>query len=213
MVLARFLPRDVQFFGHFNDAATNALATARLLAEVVEHGPETERKVQRLHEFEHEGDEITHRVYSGLNSTFVTPLDREDIRALAGGLDDFVDDMEEAGKRLWLYRLGAPTATARLLARILVEQAGVIAGAVPHLEFAGKRVAELQKAVLEVHRAENEADDALNTALGTLYDGVEELPALIRALRWGELYALLEGATDRGEDIANTFQGILIKYA
>jgi uncharacterized protein len=213
MVLARFLPKDEQFFGHFTDAATNALATARLLAEVIEPGPETERKVRRLRELEHQGDEITHRVYQALNSTFVTPLDREDIRALAAGLDDFVDDLEESGKRIMLYRLGAPTEPARLFARILVEQAEQIAGAMPHLEQAAKRSTGLRTAILELHRAENEADDALNDALAGLYDGITEVPALITAIRWGEIYGLLEDATDRAEGIANTLEGILIKYA
>lgn len=213
MGIARFLPKDEQFFGHFNEAAANALATAQLLAEIVEHGPETDRKVRRLRELEHQGDEITHRVYRALNSTFVTPLDREDIRSLAAGLDDFVDDLEETGKRIELYRLGAPTDPARLLARILVEQAGYLVAAVPHLEHAAKRATELRAAILELHRAENEADDALNTALAALYDGVAEVPELIQRIRWGELYGLLERATDRAEGVANTLEGILLKYA
>ena len=213
MVIARFLPKDEQFFGHFAEAAANALATARLLAEIVEGGPETDRKIRRLRELEHQGDEITHRVYRALHSTFVTPLDREDIRALAAGLDDFVDDLEETGKRIELYRLGAPTEPARLFARILVEQAGHLAEAIPHLEHAAKRAPELQAAILELHRAENEADDALSTALAALYDEVIEIPELVRQIRWGELYALLERATDRAEGIAHTLEGILLKYA
>lgn len=213
MVIARFLPKDEQFFGHFNDGAANALETARLLVEVVEYGPETERKVRRLRELEHHGDEITHRVYRALNSTFVTPLDREDIHALAAGLDDFVDDLEEIGKRIFLYRLGAPTEPARLFARILVEQAEHVAQAVPMLEHATKRAVELRAIIVELHRAENEADDVLNTALAALYDGVDAIPDLIHRLRWGELYGLLERATDRAERIANTLEGILLKYA
>jgi uncharacterized protein len=213
MVLARFLPKDEQFFGHFTDAAANALDAAQLLAEIIEHGPDTERKVRRLRELEHQGDEITHRVYQALNSTFVTPLDREDIRALAANLDDFVDDLEESGKRIELYRLGAATESARLFARILVEQAEQIAGAVPHLEHAAKRAPALRAAILELHRAENEADDALNQALAGLYDDATEVPALIVAIHWGEIYGLLEDATDRAEGIAHTIEGILLKYA
>ena len=213
MVLARFLPKDEQFFGHFTDAAANALEAARLLAEIIEFGPDIARQVRRLGELEHQGDEITHRVYQALNSTFVTPLDREDIRDLAANLDDFVDDLEESGKRIELYRLGPPTEPARLFTRILVEQAEQIAGAMPDLEQAAKRAAALRTTILELHRAENEADDALNDALAGLYDGVTEIPALVTALRWGEIYGLLEDATDRAEGIAHTLEGILIKYA
>lgn len=213
MVLARFLPRDEQFFTHFNDSAANALETAELLIEIIEFGPDTDRKVRRLRDLEHSGDDITHRVYHALNSTFVTPLDRDDIRDLASMLDDFVDGIEEAGRRIWLYQMGTPTEEARLFGRILVEQAQLLAKGIPDLEQAGKRTAELQRCALELHRLENEADEALNQALAALYDDVTEVPALIRSLRWGEIYALLEAATDNGENIGHLLEGILIKYA
>ena len=213
MVMARFLPKDEQFFDLFAEAATNALATAQLLAEIISCSDDIERKVRRLRELEHHGDEITHRVYQGLNSTFVTPLDRDDIQRLAGGIDDFVDDLEEVGKRFRLYKMNESTDSAKLFARILTEQAENMASAIPLLSEVGKRAIDLRKAVLELHRAENEADDALNVALDELYDGVTEVPSLIHALRWGELYQLLEDATDRAEDVANTLEGILLKYA
>ena len=213
MVLARFLPRDEQFFDHFNESAANALETAKLLTEIVEFGPDTERKVRRLRDLEHTGDDITHRVYQALNSTFVTPLDRDDIRDLASMLDDFVDGLEEAGRRIWLYQMGSPTEPARLLCRILLEQAETLAKSIPDLEQAGKKVSQIQRGALELHRLENEADDALNQALAALYDGVTEVPQIIKALRWGEIYALLESATDKGENIGHTLEGILIKYA
>jgi uncharacterized protein len=213
MVLARFLPRDEQFFTHFNDSAANALETAELLTEVIEFGPDTDRKVRRLRDLEHTGDDITHRVYHALNSTFVTPLDRDDIRDLASMLDDFVDGIEEAGRRIWLYRMGAPTEQARMFGRILLDQAQILAKGIPDLEHAAKRAVELQRSALELHRLENEADEVLNQALAELYDGVTEVPALIQSLRWGEIYALLEDATDNGENIGHTLEGILIKYA
>jgi predicted phosphate transport protein (TIGR00153 family) len=213
MVLARFLPRDQQFFSHFADAAENAVATARLLAETIECGPDMERNVRRLRDLEHQGDEITHRIYQALNSTFVTPLDRDDIQALASGIDDFVDDLEEAGKRLWLYRIGEPTEPARLFVRILVEQAETVAKGIPHLEKVGNGAAELKRCILQLHQLENEADDALNAVLATLYDCATDIPSLIKSLRWGELYGLLEDATDRGESIGNTLEGILLKNA
>ena len=213
MVLARFLPRDEQFFDHFNESASNALETAKLLTEIIEFGPETERKVRRLRDLEHTGDDITHRIYQALHSTFVTPLDRDDIRDLASILDDFVDGIEEVGKRIWLYQMGAPTEEARLFSRILVEQAETMAKGIPDLEQAGKNASHIQRCALELHRLENEADDALNQALAALYDGVTEVPQIITALRWGEIYALLESATDKGENIGHTLEGILIKYA
>jgi predicted phosphate transport protein (TIGR00153 family) len=213
MVLARFLPRDEQFFTHFNDAANNGLEMAKLLSEVIEFGPDTERKVRRLRDFEHEGDDITHRIYQALNSTFVTPLDREDIRVITSTLDDFVDAIEEVGKRLWLYQMGQPTEELRLFTRILVEQARLLAENIPHLEHPDKRAADIQRCVLELHRLENEADDTLNQVLASLFDGVTEVPQMIKALRWGEIYHLVEDATDKGENIGHTLEGIVGQYA
>lgn len=213
MVLARFLPRDEQFFAQFADSAANAVEAAKLLAQVVECGPSIDRDVRHLRDIEHHGDEITHRIFQALNSTFVTPLDRDDIQGLASEVDDFVDDLEEAGKRMWLYRIGEPTDSARLFARILIEQAEAIASGLTRLEHLGKGADELRKSVLQLHQLENEADDELNTVLAGLYDGVDDIPKLVQSLRWGEIYALLEAATDRGEDIANRLEGILLKYA
>lgn len=213
MVLARFLPKDEQFFSFFNDAANNAAESAALLAEIVDNGLETERKVRRLRDLEHHGDEISHRIFSALNSTFVTPLDRDDIRSLTTAIDDFVDGLEETGKRLWLYRLGAPTKTATLFAKILREQGALIAQVMPLLERTPANAEEIRRSAQELHRLENEGDEALTTALAALYQGVTQVPELITAIRWGELYQLFEDATDRGEDVADTLQGILLKYA
>jgi uncharacterized protein len=213
VVLARFLPHDEQFFTHFAAAAENAVEVAELLAEIVNSGADDERRVRRLADLETQGDDVTHRIFAALNATFVTPLDRDDIHALASEVDDFVDDMEEMGQRLGLYKLGAPTETAQLLAKIVVEQAGYLQRALTHLEQMGKKADELRRCVLELHRLENEADELHSNALARLYDGVTEVPALIAAMRWGELYGLLEDATDRAERVANTLEGMLIKYA
>lgn len=212
MVLARFLPRDEQFFDHFRDSAANAAEVTAVLAKVVDGGPDRERNVRLLRDLEHRGDEITHRIFSALNSTFVTPLDREDIRMLAVELDDLVDDAEEAGKRLLLYKLTDAKEPAKLLAQILLEQATTLAKAVPLLANVGKHGEEIRRYVLEIHRLENEADDILNQALATLYDQAVDIPTLVSCMRWGELIGLLEDATDRAEDVADVLEGIYLKH-
>ncbi len=211
MVLARFLPRDEQFFDQFQESADNAAEVTRVLLDVVSNVGDRERNVHLLRDLEHRGDEITHRIFSALNSTFVTPLDRDDIRDLAVKLDDLVDDAEEAGKRLVLYRLEGEKNAATLLARILHEQALLLAKAMPLLAEVGKRGEEIRRVVLETHRLENEADDTLNQKLAILYDGVTEIPALISQMRWGEICGLLEDATDRAEDVADVLEGIYFK--
>jgi predicted phosphate transport protein (TIGR00153 family) len=212
MVLARFLPKDEQFFDHFRDAALNAAEVTSLLGRVIANGADRDRDVRRLRDLEHRGDEITHRIFSALNSTFVTPLDRDDIRAFAAVVDDLVDDAEEVGQRLSLYRLTESSEPAQLLARILHEQAEAIARAVPLLSDVGKHGDELRGHVVEIHRLENEADDVLNQALGILYEGVDDIPTLISCMHWGELYGLLENATDRAEDVADVLEDIYLKH-
>src|SRR5581483_10850156 len=123
MVLARFLPRDEHFFDYFHDAAGNAAEVAQALIDLLEHYSDVERQARRVRDLEHRGDEITHQIFNALNRTFVTPLDREDIAELAGRLDDFVDSIEEATRRIWLYRMEESTECARLLANIIKEQA------------------------------------------------------------------------------------------
>lgn len=212
MVLARFLPHDAQFFQFFREGAENAAECAEILADLLGKMEDVERKVRRLRDLEHRGDEITHQVYNALNSTFVTPIDREDIRELASQLDDFVDYIEEAARRVWLYRIEAPTERATLLGRILSEQADMLVEAIPKLEHA-KEADSVLRATVEINRLENEADDALSQALALLYDDATDIPSLIKAIRWGELYQLLEDATDRAENVANTMEGIVSKNA
>jgi hypothetical protein len=207
------LPRDEQFFTHFTDGAKNAVEIAELLESIVNNGASDERQIRRLADLESQGDDVTHRIFAALNSTFVTPLDREDIHSLASEVDDFVDDIEEIGQRLGLYKLGPPSEIAQLLAKIVVEQAGYLERSMSQLEQMGKKAEELRRCVVELHRLENEADDIHSNALARLYDGVTEVPALVAAMRWGELYGLLEAATDRAERVANTLEGMLTKYA
>ena len=211
MVLARFLPRDEQFFDQFQESADNATEVTRALLDVVSNVADRERSVHLLRDLEHRGDEITHRIFNALNSTFVTPLDRDDIRDLAVKLDDLVDDAEEAGKRLVLYRLEGEKDAATLLAKILHEQTLMLAKAMPLLADVGKHGEEIRLLVLETHRLENEADDTLNQKLAILYDGVTDIPDLISQMRWGEICGLLEDATDRAEDVADVLEGIYFK--
>lgn len=212
MVLARFLPRDEHFFDYFHDAAGNAAEVAQVLIDLLEHYGDVERKARRVRDLEHRGDEITHQIFNALNRTFVTPFDREDIANLAGRLDDFVDTIEQAVRRTWLYRIDEPTEHARLLARIIGEQATLIASTVPHLQNR-RQWDHLLHCTIDINRLENEADEVLDKALMEQFDGVADVRGLIKSIRWGEIYQDLEDATDRAEDIANTLEGIVMKNA
>ncbi|MBF6614608.1 MAG: DUF47 domain-containing protein [Chloroflexi bacterium] len=212
MVLARFLPRDEHFFDYFHDAAGNAAEVAQALGDLLEHYSDVERKARRVRDLEHRGDEITHQIFNALNRTFITPFDREDIANLAGRLDDFVDTIEQAVRRTWLYRIDEPTEHARLLARIIGEQATLIASTVSHLQNR-RQWDHLLHCTIDINRLENEADEILDRALMEQFDGVGDVRGLIKSIRWGEIYQDLEDATDRAEDIANTLEGIVMKNA
>jgi uncharacterized protein Yka (UPF0111/DUF47 family) len=212
MVLARFLPQDEHFFDYFQDAASNAAEVAQAMRDLLDQYSDVERKARRVRDLEHRGDEISHKIFDALNRTFVTPLDREDITDLTGRLDDFVDAIEEAVRRIWLYRIEEPTEHARLLGRIVSEQGVLLASTVPHLGNR-KQWDHMLQCAIDIKRLENEADEVLDKALATLFEGVEDVRELIKAIRWREIYQDLEDATDRAEDVANTLERIVVKNA
>jgi uncharacterized protein len=208
----RLIPQDARFFDLFNRSAENNLDGARLLEDLLHNYVDIERKARHLKDIEHTGDEITHEVFGALHRTFVTPLDRDDISNLASAMDDVIDWIEEVGRRIHLYHIDEPTPIARQFSRVILEQSEQIARAVPLLE--NRREAnQLQRCIQEIHRLENEADDLLAQAIAHLYDGVTEVPQLIKAMRWNDLYQLLEDTTDKCETVATVLSNIALKNA
>ena len=208
----RLIPQDARFFDLFNRSAANTLDGARLLEDLLHNYVDIERKARHLKDIEHTGDEITHEVFGALHRTFVTPLDRDDISNLASAMDDIIDWIEEVGRRIHLYHIDEPTPIARQFSRVILEQSEQIARAVPLLE--NRREAnQLQRSIQEIHRLENEADDLLAQAIAHLYDGVTEVPQLIKAMRWNDLYQLLEDTTDKCETVATVLSNIALKNA
>lgn len=210
--LFRLIPQEERFFEMFNRSAENVREGAEALLDLLENYTDVERKARRLKDIEHTGDEITHEIFRALNRTFVTPLDREDISELAGALDDVLDWTEEVSRRMFIYKIDEPTRLARQFARVIFEQAEIIQQIVPLLAKRKDRAA-IEKASVEIHRLENEADDLLVEALGGLYDEATDVPSLARAIRWSDLYEILERATDGAEHVATVLQNIVLKHA
>ena len=208
----RLIPQDERFFDLFNRSAENNLEGARLLVDLLQNPTDLDRKARRIKDVEHTGDEITHEVFRALHRTFITPIDREDIGALAAALDDVIDWIEESARRINLYRIDEITPLARKMGDVIFEQCEEIARAVPLLE-AKKYRGDLERSTHEIHRLENEGDDLLAEAVASLYDGVTEVPQLIKATRWGDIYQLLEDSTDKAEAVAKVLQNIALKYA
>jgi len=201
-----FAPRDRVYFELFEEAGQNILNASDLLDRLLSGYPDSKDMAQEILDCEHEGDRITHDIIQRLNQTFVTPIDREDILALASALDDIVDYTEEVADYLGLYRIEAPMDQAITLAAILKAASRQIAEAMPMLR--GFR--DISGHTVEINRLENEGDRITREAVASLFDGGID-PMVV--IRWKDLFERLEAAIDAAERVANILEGIVIKNA
>jgi uncharacterized protein len=206
----RLIPRQERFFEMLRRSADNVSAGTRLLMELMEDRLEPQRKARKLKDIEHVGDEITHEIFAALDRSFVTPLDRDDIARLATALDDVLDWTEDAARRMHAFDLLQPTALAQGFARVLNDQAQCICRAIPLLADP-RHFRSIRPEVLEIHRLENEADDLMSEALRSLYVGITDIPGVVHALKWADVYEVLEEATDKAEHVGTALESILIK--
>lgn len=204
------LPKEQVFFDLFERSAANVHWAAEKLVELMENFHEIAARAPEIKDIEHEGDRLTHEMIERMNKTFVTPLEREDIHELASRLDDILDFIDAAVNRMLLYKIAAPTEDARALARSLVRATAKIKDAMPRLRRLSSKAAvdSLLAACVEIHTLENEADQIEQHALASLFE-TERDPILV--IKWKDLYADLEAATDRCEDVANVIESIVLK--
>ncbi len=200
----RLIPREEKFFDFFAAAAQNILRGAQALTTLMDGEGGFEVQWRQLEDLEHEGDKITHQILRKVNRTFITPIDREDIYALATALDDVMDFIEAVAARMALYKIKQPTDEAKKLTRLILRSAEEIVKAIAHLEVFD----QVQEHCIEINRLENMADDVSREAIARLFDG--ELPP-IEVIKWKEIYETLETATDRCEDVANIVETIALK--
>ena len=204
MARLSLLPRDHTFFDLFVEAGRNSLNAARLLDQMMATWPDSGGLSRSIVEAEQEGDRITHEIIKRLNSTFVTPIDREDIYGLATQMDDIVDYTEEAADLLGLYKIEAPMSQAQALTKVLVEACEQLAESLDHLpEFK-----DLDKYWIEIHRLENEGDRISRDAVASLFsNGIDPMVVI----RWKDMFAVLENSIDATETAAQILEGIVIK--
>jgi predicted phosphate transport protein (TIGR00153 family) len=199
-----FTPRDHIYFELFEEAGQNILTAADLLDQLLTNYPDNKELAQEILVCEHEGDRITHDIIDRLNHTFVTPIDREDILALASALDDIVDFTEEVADYLGLYKIEAPMDQAIKLAHVLKAASAQISDAIPRLR--GFR--DISEYTVEINRLENEGDRISRAAVAALFDGGID-PMVV--IRWKDVYERLEAAIDSTEKVAYIMEGIVIK--
>jgi len=201
----RLIPREGKFFTDFQALADELKRGARLLEEMLAPERPAWDKADQIKEVEHKCDFLTHEIIQRLHRTFVTPLDREDIHALARSLDDVMDAIDAAAALVRLYRLESVRFGARELARI-------VSACTDQVRFALDGLEEhkgLATHALEINRLENEADRTHQQAVRRLFDD-ERDPIVV--MKWKEALDFLEDATDRCEDVANVLEGVMVKH-
>jgi predicted phosphate transport protein (TIGR00153 family) len=202
----RIFPREERFFDLFVEDAENVLAAARQLEQMLRSYDDVERRAKELFAMEHHGDELSHAIGRKLNTTFVTPFDREDIHGLISGLDDVLDLIEEVADTFILYAIPAPTPAAIQQASIIVRQCEALYEAITKL----RTYQDLDRYWIEVHRLENEGDRIARAAVAGLFSD-DTKP--VDMIKWKDVYGLLEACIDKCEDVANIIEKIVVKHA
>jgi predicted phosphate transport protein (TIGR00153 family) len=200
------IPRSHGFYGLFERAAANVAETAEMLRKLLADFRDPEAAHAEIRQREHEGDEITHEIMRALNTTFVTPFDREDIHRLASSLDDILDGIEAVADLLVLHHIEEILPEMQQQAEVLARAADQTYQAMTQL----RRFAGLDKYWVEINRLENEGDRVYRKTVAHLFSG--EFKAM-DLLKWKDLVDQLEAAIDGCEDVANTLESIVLKHA
>ena len=205
-----FLPRENRFFFLLHQSAMNIAQVARRLQDLMDNYENVPARVQEIKDLEDFGDQIIHDITRALHRTFVTPIDREDILALAGSLDDVVDAIDEPAQYTLEYNIEEPTEHARLLAAVIVKCAEQLESAVALLSTKGSKLKDILPMVVEINLLEHEADKIAAQARNELFSKDFEVKQI---LKWRDIYDDLEQATDRAEDAADILERIVLKHS
>ena len=204
-----FIPREKKFFVLFEQSAQNAVKITQQLKDMVYIWENVKERVKIIGDLEHQGDAITHQIFGQLHRSVITPFDREDIALLAHSLDDVTDFIHAAADAMLLYKVDCPTRRVKELAEIAVQAVAEVEKAVSEMnDRAGRN--RLLKRCVEINRLENIGDTVYRSAMAELFDDSADMAGLIK---WREIYDHMESVIDRCEDIANTLEGVSIKYA
>jgi predicted phosphate transport protein (TIGR00153 family) len=206
--VARFslVPKDRVFFDLFAEGGQNTLRTAKLLRDMLQKWPDDEGLATDILKAEQEGDRITHSIIQRLNTTFVTPIDREDIHTLATQTDDIVDEIEEAADFMGLYSIEAPMDQALAMSEVLVKCCEQLYGLLQNL----RGFKDLDHYWIEIHRLENDGDRIYRDAVASLF--ADRIDPMV-VIRWRDIFLRLERAIDATETSASVIEGIVIKNA
>lgn len=206
-MFSRLMPREGRFFDYFNEHAEQIVLGAHelraLMANVAEL-PERKRSIEKI---EHRADKITHQTMQLLHHTFITPIDRDEIHQLITRMDDILDLMEDVSQCMFLYDITAVTDEARKLAEICVASTEKVRAAISQLSNL-KNSASILALCKEIDKLESDADHVMRAAMAKLFREESDVKQLFKLK---EIYQLLESVTDRGQDVANIIEGIVLE--
>lgn len=203
------VPKDKKFFPLFEQASANLVKTSQVLNELVNTADIAKRKdyIREIEHLEHMGDNITHLIFNELGTNFITPFDREDIHELASAIDDVLDLIHGAAKRLDLYKVNEVHESISKLSEIILSGSIELNVAVCQLKNM-KDVSLIKEACVKMNSLENLADEVFNNSIARLF---EEEKDAVKIIKYKEILSALETATDKVEDSANVIQSIIIK--
>lgn len=201
------LPRNTGFFDLMDQSADCVVRTAEAYRDLMRNYARRDEIVGRIRELEHAADEIMHRTLEKLDKTFITPFDREDIQTLTKQMDDVIDEVDAASKRMTLYKIDEPTQWLVKQSDVLLDASRGVGDAVRHLRSL-KNVEALYQLLIQIRRLESLGDDHNHAAVAELYNSTTDP---FRAMKLKEIYDRTEKAIDRCDDIANTIQAIVLK--
>jgi predicted phosphate transport protein (TIGR00153 family) len=204
--MLNFLPRDDRYFERFNDMARRIHESAQILNRFFEGESPVGQVTDQIKRLEHECDEISHEILRGIDQTFITPIDREDIHRLAVRLDDVIDLIDGTVRRLSLYHVQAPTLLSRPLSRIVVKATQELVEAVGDL----RRQKGVVQHCIRIKKLENEGDVAYHEAVGSLFTNPTDP---IEVIKWKDIYDNLERCIDQCAGVAHVLESVVLKHS
>jgi hypothetical protein len=203
----RFIPKEEKFFDNFEELADKIEEGGKLFLEMLESNDYSEQRIIKIKQVEHEADMITHQTYEKMHTTFLTPLDREDIYDLVNKMDSIMDMMDASAARMHLYKVKIPSKT-------VIEQAKVLNAGIAKVKLIVhdlrnmKNAKQILDACVIINTLENEGDAILRSAMADLFENEKDIFELIK---WKEIYERIEEAIDVCEDVSNIVEGIVLK--
>jgi uncharacterized protein len=204
-----FLPRNTKFFAYFDRDADVLVRCAEQFAQTLECFEHPKEQSNKLKELEHEADDITHEAMSLLHRSFITPLERGDLRRLILAMDEVVDYMDDAVRRMALYEVESILPEVSAMGKVMLDLARAVRDAVHELRNVRKKNRILQHCI-EIQRLENVGDHLHHIALSKLFKNSTD-PLFV--IKWKEIIDLVEAAMDAAEEVAHVIEGIVLENA